>query len=97
MIILFIYIFFRDITELSQQIKTQTNEQLYYPDVFLEKVSENVHYRTKHLDNKYYAEPIAPKRLFVLYDFIKVLGPMEEIEQIESSLVRSEESPQKGK
>lgn len=68
----------------------------YCPDTIMEKVNENVLYRTKHGQNKFISEPLVPKRMFVINDTIKVLGPMEETECIESSLVRCEESRKKG-
>lgn len=68
----------------------------YYPDDIIEKVSENVLYRAKHGENKFISEPLVPKRVFVLDDRIKVLGPMEELVRLESNLVRSEESQRKG-
>lgn len=69
----------------------------YYPDDIIEKVNENVLYRAKHGENKFISEPLIPKRVFIVNRSVKVLGPMEEIERLETHLVRTEESQKKGK
>lgn len=81
--------------EISQN-KNEPNESGYCPDLVLEKVNENIRYRTKLGENKFLSEPLAPKRFFVLNNYIKLLGPSEEMVQLENSLVRCEESRQKG-
>lgn len=83
------------------EIGQRRNEPIgtyYCPDLVMEKINENIRYRTKHGQNKnkIISENLAPKRIFILNDFIKVLGPMEEMEDLESSLVRCEESRKKG-
>lgn len=80
-----------------EEKRNVSNGECFCPDQVLEKVNENIRYRTKYGKNKFVSEPLAPKRIFIFNDFVKVLGPMEEIVKLENSLVRCEESRKNGK